>query len=325
MSYPSSSLTTLRPDLGSMFEFSTEANIAKMVGYQILPIINTAKQSGTFGRIPSESLGKLDDVTRGKNGEYNRVNWNFTEDTFATKEYGLESSVDDRNSSLYSEFIDAEAATTRIVLHKVLAKAESRIASAIFNTTTFTGASLTTNISVEWSTIATATPITDVFNASQKVRDNCGEYANALVVSRKVWRNLIRCAQIIDSIRSSGAGQSTQAGQVTVQQVAEALDLQRIIIGDMSYDSAKEGQSTSFGDMWDDEYAMVCKLASTDMIEEPCLGRTFHWAGDGSQPGGLVESYDEVQSRSRVIRVRHEVQEKIIYPECGHLLTNITA
>lgn len=323
MSYPSSALTTLRPELGSMFEFNTEANAAKMVGYRVLPIIQTAKQSGTFGRIPSESLGKLDSVTRGKDGHYNRVAWNFTEDNFATKEYGLESRVESRNQSLYSDFLDAEAATTRIVLHKVLAQAEKRVADAVFNTTTFTGESLTTAVGTAWSNLTGSNPITDVFAASQKVRNNCGEFANAMIINRKNWRNVIRNSNIIDAIRSSGAGQQTLAGQVSIQQVAEALDLKYIIVGEMIYDSAKEGQSTTFADVWSSSYAMICKIAESDMIEEPCLGRTFHWAGDGSQPGGLVESYDEPQSNGRIIRVRHEVQEKIIYPECGHLLSNI--
>jgi hypothetical protein len=65
-------------------------------------------------------------------------------------------------------------------------------------------------------------------------------------------------------------------------------------------------------------------VAVTDDIREPCLGRTFHWGEDGSQIGGLMESYREEQKRSDIIRCRHDVDEKVLYTQMGHLLSNIT-
>jgi hypothetical protein len=66
-------------------------------------------------------------------------------------------------------------------------------------------------------------------------------------------------------------------------------------------------------------------VATSGDIREPCIGRTFHWAQDGSSIGGTVEQYREEQTRSNVIRVRHDVDELIILPAAGHLLANITA
>lgn len=326
MPAPSGSLATLRPELGSLMEFDLERNRAGFIAYRVLPIMQVAKQSGTYGVIPTEQLGKLADVTRTSKGGYNRINWTFDDATFATKEYGLEGVVDQRNANLYRDYFDAEVATARLVLHNVLAKAEVRVASAVFNTTTFTGSDLTTAVTTEWSVAASGVPITDVFAASQKVRDNCGQYANTLIISRKVFRNLQRCAQIIDAIEASGAGQAAKPSDVTADMIARCLDLEQVIIANSSYDSAKEGQTTTFTDIWDDEYAMVCALnREGDSIETAGLGRTFHWAEDGSMPGGTIETYDSVESRGSIVRVRHEVQEKIVYPEAGHLLSNITA
>jgi hypothetical protein len=38
-----------------------------------------------------------------------------------------------------------------------------------------------------------------------------------------------------------------------------------------------------------------------------------------------VESYRDEKVRGDVIRVRHDVDEIVLYPEAGHLLSNITA
>ena len=69
---------------------------------------------------------------------------------------------------------------------------------------------------------------------------------------------------------------------------------------------------------------MVCRVAETGDMREPCVGRTFHWAADGSVIGGLVEEYYSDDVRARVIRVRHDTDEVIMYPQAGHLLSNIT-
>ena len=68
------------------------------------------------------------------------------------------------------------------------------------------------------------------------------------------------------------------------------------------------------------------KLTRTsDDIEEPCIGRCFHWSEDGAEPGGTVEQYREERVRGEVIRVRHEVQEKILYVPTAHLITGVKA
>jgi hypothetical protein len=39
--------------------------------------------------------------------------------------------------------------------------------------------------------------------------------------------------------------------------------------------------------------------------------------------GGRIEEYREESDRSSIFRVRHQVDEKVINKECGHLLTAV--
>jgi hypothetical protein len=320
-----SSDVRLNPVLSSLFEVDTDYFLAGLIGYQVLPISDVPLAASTFGRVPTEQLAKIAEVTRASNGGYNRISFTLTEDSYATREYGLEGVVDRRNARLYANFLDAKAATAKITQFQLLTRAELRVAAAVFNTTTFTGSSLTTSITNEWDDFTNATPIDDVLGASQKVRDNSGAYARCLVVSEKVFNNLKRCDQIKEALESQGAGQSSKLDLITPAVVASCFGKNwEILIGSAAYDSAKEGQTTTFTDVWSQEYAMVCRRAMDQVIETPCLGRTFHWGGDGSLPLGIAEDYPEDNVRSDVMRYRHEVQEKILYPECGHLLSNIT-
>jgi hypothetical protein len=65
---------------------------------------------------------------------------------------------------------------------------------------------------------------------------------------------------------------------------------------------------------------MVCRVATGNDFREPCIGRTFHWAGDGSSIDGAIESYRDEVVRSNIIRVRHDVDEVVLYAQAGHLL-----
>lgn len=324
MPSPTSSLATLRPDLATFLEFDLESEKNGYVATQVFPVIDVQSQAGNFGKIPLEQLLQQRDTKRAPGSGYARGNWTFDKAVYATEEHGAEEAVDDREAKMYSEYFVAEQISTLRAFSSVLRNAEQRVADAVFNTTTWTGSSLTTAVATPWSTLASAVPITNVEAAVQKVYDNSGLWANALIINRKVFRNLRNCLSIIDRINASGAGSPSKASDVTVEMLKAVFDLDYVIVAGTSKNGAKEGQTASPSQIWSSSYAMVCKIATSPDMREPCIGRTFHWSQDGSSIGGTVETYREEKSRSDIIRVRHDVDEVTLYAEAGHLLSNIT-
>lgn len=324
MANPSSSLATLRPDLaGSFMEFELAADRQGFIGPSVLPVIEVAKPSGIFGKIELEQLLDNRETLRTPGAGYARSEWQFTKDSFATVEHGAEEPVDDAEATMYREFFDMEQISSMRAMDVVLRNMERRIADAVFNASTWTGSSLTTSVTTEWSAAASI-PLTDVEAAVSKVWDGTGIWPNALIVSRKVFRNLRNVSQIIDRIKYSGL-QDPNARGITREALANAFDLDMIIVGGAAKNTATEGQSASIGAIWSNEYAMVAKIATSSDVREPCIGRMFHWGEDGSDIGGTVETYRDESVRGDVIRVRHQVDEKILYAGAGHLLSNITA
>jgi len=322
MPAPSSALSTLRPDLASFEEFNLAMDRAGFIGHRVLPVMEVAKQSGTFGKITIESLLQARTTRRAPGTGYNRGTWDFTTDTFATEEHGVEEPIDDNEAAMYEEYFDMEQVAAMRAFDGVLREAEKRIADAVFNATTF--ASYTTSITNEWDDADNAVPLTDVETAVQTIWDNTGIWPNALIINRKVFRNLRNVDQVVERIESSGAGSPTKPTDITAQMLAQCFDLDYILVAGSAKNTANEGQDASISPIWSDEYAMVCKIATSNDIREPCLGRTFHWGADGSSVGGTVETYRDETIRSDVVRVRHQVQEKILYAAAGYLLSNIT-
>ena len=98
-----------------------------------------------------------------------------------------------------------------------------------------------------------------------------------------------------------------------------------VLVAGAIKNTAADGAAFAGADVWDDEYAMVCRVAGSSDIQEPCIGRTMHWSEDGSTIGGVVETYRDEPRRGEAVRVRHQIGIEIMYPEAGHLLGNITA
>lgn len=324
MPAPTSALTTLRPDLASFLEYDLESDRLGYVASKVFPVVEVASQAGVFGVIPVEQLLQQRTTARAPGSGYSRGNFTFTTSSFACEEHGAEEPVDDRQAKMYREYFDAEQVATMRAFSAVLRNAERRVADAVFNTTTWTGASLTTGITHEWDDATNCVPITDVNAARNKVYDGSGLWANALIINKKVFHNLRRSTQVIDAIESAGAGDASKQSDITADLLARVFDLDYVIVAGASRNSAAEGAAATPTQIWSDEYAMVCRIATSADMAEPCIGRMFHWSEDGSSPGGTVESYRDEIVRANIIRVRHDVDEVVLYPQAGHLLSNIT-
>lgn len=324
MPSPSATLATQRPDLAaSLEEFDVIANMNGFIANQVFPVINVASQAGTFGKIPVEQLLQNRETLRTSGAGYGRGDWKFETGTYATEEHGAEEKIDDREKAMYADFFDAEVIASQRAMSAVMINAEVRVAAAVYNTGTWTGGNFTLAITNEWDDLANATPADDILFGKKKIFDNSGLMANALIVNWKQYQNLINCDDIINRSKYQGF-MDVRPGTMGVQALALALGLDRVIVAGGIRNTAKEGQAATLSQVWSDEYAMLCRIATSNDFREPAIGRTFHWAGDGSSVDGKVETYREEQTRSQIVRVRHEVDEVVLYKEAGFLFSNVT-
>lgn len=328
MPTPSTTLSTLRPDLAAFLEFDAVADRGGFIAPMAAPMINVGLQSDNPGKIPIEALlHKLDGTStlRASGSNYKRGDWEFEKYTYATQEHGWEEPVDDRDRARYQHIIGgAERIAAERALSWVIGNYEKRVADMLFNATTWTGAALTTTITNEWDDFTNAVPLDDVLGARQKVYDGSGMDANALIVNRTVFQNLQQCDQVQDVLASSGAGESYKAGNITAAKLAEIFDLVYVLVAGGTRNGNNPGQSAGPERIWSGEYAMVCRVATGADAREPCVARTFHWTEDGSSPGGTVETYREEGARSDIVRVRMDTDEVVMYTQLGHLLSNAT-
>lgn len=307
------STVVARADLGDVvgeFDPSTEGFIAR----QILPPRETPEKSGKITAIVKENLGRV--TTDHANGAaFNRANFATGEVSYACVEHALEGAVTQEDRALAMSEYDAEEEVTLDVNRKILVEREIRVATAVFNTTTFTGATLyTDNSASPWDTVTT-TVIVQVNAAKEKVRTLTGSTPDTMILSSVQLGNLLANTTIL--ARFPGAAVITEADLRA--NLAAIFGLKNLLVGEAMYNSANQGQDFVGADIWSDDYAMICKL-NDGSLRSGGLGRTMIWTGMDSVGESAVETYEEPQTDSTIVRVREYSNEVIFDASFGHLL-----
>ena len=348
MASPTTAIT--RFDLSLAYsEFSLLMNQQTCICPLVLPPLAVGLQSADFLRVKIASLlGKVKETKRAEKAGYKRDDFEWEKDSYATEDHGREEILDDRALARYANEIRAEQVHTARAINQVLQSYEQDVADAVFNTTTWTGASLTTAVATPWTTKATADPVADIDAAADKVESGTGQEPNTLILTKKAFRAMIRTDRLEDLLKydsseiliAMNGGQNQKLVQRVMAGLHDLLQLDRILVARGFKNSADEGQTPSFSRFWDDTRAMVCHVNDDGMSGDidqavPNVGRTFMWqspsenvsipGAEGEEPGVIVEEYREENRRGGVVRARHDRQVKIIHKEAGHLLTAVTA
>lgn len=305
---------TPRLDLGvALMEYlDSQSNY---IGTLALPLTPVGVEAGKFSAIVRESLTARVKTIRGDNGKYSRTGIKAEDIIFACEEHGLEFPISAKVRKRYMNDFDAELAGARKIAGQLTREQEIRIATLLFDAATWTGAALFLQTGTAWSSAA-AKIIADVNVGKDKVNANTGMEANTLIVNRNTMSFILANAEIV--ARVSGAAVATE--DVLRGFAANIFGIDQILVGKGIFNTKAEGDAEFVGaQIWSDDFAMVAFVPPNADPEEPAVGRTFLWTED-SPTNMVTESYEEDQTRSTVVRVRQNTDEKLIDKFFGFLI-----
>jgi hypothetical protein len=342
--YPQNGSERARQDIAEVFaQYDLSSNMGKLIATDILPLKQVQLAHGTYPILPLKELMKNPSeagaaasgyaARRAPRSTYNRDDLAFASASYSTEEHGLEGVVDENEAAHYDSHFQHEATTAMWILHRLMIQRELRTASELFNTTRFadttqdtysgksqlagtyretaTGNAVSAN-AVKWSDYANATPIRDIFVCKSKIFDVYGVYPDSMVINELTYRHLRRCEEIRQQIMALGAGAQATQRDLTLQAIASVLDIQNIYVGASVIDANNPNNSAfSASHVWGNG-ALVFKKCD-DSIRSIGLGHTLHWTADGSSLPAKVEDYYEPQSRTQVLRVRHQDRQLVKY------------
>lgn len=279
----------------------------------VLPVRPVKKKAATLSVVTRENLQSVA-TTHANAGTFNRVGL-YTEDhAYACTDYGLEAPLSDEDRANYDSDYDAELETVMDAKHKLLIAQEIRTAALVFNTTTWTGAALYTDVSAAPWDAAGSDAIGHILAAREKVRVNTGFNPDTLVIGAVTLKNMLLNTAIL--AKFPGAAAITEG---TIRSnLAAIVGLENLLVGGRIYSTNEEGLAFAGADVWSDDYAMICRV-NQGSLRSGGLGRTMLWT-DMTPENITVKQYREEQTDSDIFRVRQFCDEEIFDAYFGHLL-----
>lgn len=302
-----------RLDLGQALE-EYPLTTGGFIADRIMPVLNVPKKEGAFSVITRESILRARNVKRAKGSAYSRDSFDKDDVSYRCEEYGHEQILGDDEVAYYASEFDAEMVAAAMAASVVAREREKRVASAIFNATTWTGSTLYTDLATDWDNIASL-PVNDVNTAKEKIRQNCGLAPNTMVISAAV----VPWLKANTDLKARLAYVMALTDSAITGALAELFGIPNVLIAGAVYNTGGEGETFAGSDIWSDNYCWLGVVPQTPNPAEPGACRTMLWTGD-SPSTFTVDTYREEQTRSNIYRVRHHVQEKVIDPNFAHLL-----
>jgi len=312
--------TTIRPDLAAMAsEISLDSMNQGFIADRVMPVFRSSQRSGEFPVIEAREMLRVPDVRRAPSGHYNREDWEYSSQTFTCQDYGLEGRLADDEASQFQYYGDAEYVTVRRTMTNVLRAREKRVADLLFNPSTFT----VHNVSTPWSTTGSCTPRSDVMEGIKAMRDATGLNPNVVVIPWAAYQNVLLSAEFKEHVQYT-IPVLTRPANEQLALLADYFSVSEVLVAGAPYNAANKGLAVSLSDIWSSNYVLIARVATDPMdLREPCVGRTFLWTADSPELV-TVEEYREEQTRSTIYRVRHYVDERVMFTGAAYLLGNIT-
>lgn len=307
-----------RPELKVFLEQAREAD-KNLIADKVLPVKTSPSLAGRYPRYTIANGGLLDmeqDTKRGANGTYNRVSRKWTWDTYDCTDRGLEGEIDDTQQHEMAPFTDLEQMEAKLVRRNVALAYEKRVASLVMSASESGFTATNSNVAYTEANIATMDVPRDITEAIERMEGK-GTMPNTLIMSRAVWNRIRRSTKLLQFIYGNTIGVGNQA--LDPKRVADAFELDEILISGKKYNAGKKGQTESLSSIWGTATILLANIQGGD-FNVGGIGRTLTWTEDAS---GLyvVETYREENKRKDIVRVRQNTAEKIIDTNEAELIT----
>lgn len=279
---------------------------AGYIADEILPPVPVRLESDTFW-VYDKSRFNIPEAKRNPRGVYKEIDWTATKDSYFAEEYGLEGRIDDRErANAVGEFALDETMTETLT-DSILLNRERRVANLVTSTANVTQ-NTTLVGSAQWSDPA-STPRANIATGRATIVGVTGLRPNTVAMGWRVWESFQTNVQFTDFLDGS---------EPTLAEAARFFQVDTVLVAEALYNSAKEGQTTTLGDIWGKDL-LLFRREMRPALRRPSFG--YQMVVQGLR----VFRYREAQVNCDVIRVNEIRAEKLVAVQLGYLIKNVVA
>lgn len=286
---------------------------AGYIADKVLPDLTVKQKSGLIGQYGNSHLRASDDLIGGESQARRAEPIVRSSLTYLLETHALEGVVTADDYANVEQPYDAEADEVAGLTHLILTNKEKAFADQMMSTSVFTGRTTTPGTKYGNSS---SDPLADFKTAQNAIVDSVGMQPNAVVMSQKVFNILKYHPQLADVL----GFKYNQIGSLSALDIANALNVEEVLIANAPWNTAKEGQSDAISQIWADSILFYVKPKAAAKYQVS-LGYSMKMGGD---LGRSVFKYDlNNPPGSSGIIVQDTYQCKIVNAKAGYLLNSV--
>ena len=230
------------------------------IGSQLFPPIRVKSRSGEITQVGTEFLRINSKIKVERTGTPEITVSMSKTPVWKCEDDGLKIMVLKKDGEQFNKADwQAGMADARIKYGKMLKSAlmiakEKEVADALTSTSVITNNS-TLSGDDQWSDYTSSNPISNFKTARDTIFDAIGREANVAYMGRAVYETLRFHPAMIDKLNVSS--DKAKLIGLTPDQLAMVLNVEKVLVGRVRYESAKEGQSSAMANIWGKDFGLL--------------------------------------------------------------------
>jgi len=243
---------------------------------------------------------------------------------YKTEEHALKVMINKSDAKDYSASIEEGMRLAKIDYTEWLKEVqmlarEKALADVVFNADTYTNSEALSGTG-QWSDYVNSNPKSDIKSARQTARGAAQVEINTAAMGIEVFETL-EDHPILKKTNGIAPDGTVAVRSLNEAEVAKAIGIDKIVVGNVWYDNAKFGQTSSMTQLWGNYCALMYTNPNpTPSIKEKSFGYSF------TLQDAVVDEYDVQDPKdASYVRVIEEYDDVILEEKAGYLFSTVVA
>lgn len=285
----------------------------------VLPRVPVGSRSFKWLKHEKHERFNIPETIVGRKGRPTEIEFTATEEAAVIEDFGVDDVVPVEDTMSAPANVNPLGRAVEGCTEAVMLDRERNVAATVFDPATYpVGNKATLSGTDQWSDYANSDPVSAMLSAW----DGMLVRPNTLVIGQAVWTVLRQHPKIVASIFPAGGNAATGGIVQGLQNLANLLEIEQVIVGKGWMNTAKPGQTPALARLWGKHAAALYLNPSAGPTNGITFGFTATWGGRVA--GSMDEPKVGLRGATRV-RSGESRKELIVAPDVAYFFEDAVA
>jgi hypothetical protein len=270
---------------------------------QVFPVINVKNKTGVYFKYDKANLQIPANTKRTGTSTTAQVDFNLTKVAYGPlTERALKTPIEKDVQEMAVDPLAPRVKATNLVTEKIMLEKERDLVTMLTDTSQVTQ-NVTLSGTSQWSDYVNSDPVPMIQSWKDSIQLNGLVTPNTLVLGYQVWSKLMNHPKLISRI------QYVSKQSVSLDDFANLIGVERVLIGNAVQNTAAEGAADSLGFLWG-KNAFLMYVAPTPSIDTVTAG--YHLTLEN---GRYIDGWYDQDRKADYVRFNDYYDRKIVATE----------